>query len=195
MSTNPATDPRQATAERNVEAILDAAERLLRHGDRATISAVATEAGVSRVTVYSHFRDRERLLEALLEREVNHVVAAMDSAHPDSGSAMDALQRIVAAGWETIARNEEIGRAATAELSPDALRRAHEAARAGLRELVERGRREGTFRTDLEPAWMVTSCLALIHAAAEEVRAGELDPDAALQAVSTSVADLVAARA
>jgi TetR/AcrR family transcriptional regulator, mexCD-oprJ operon repressor len=195
MSANPAADPRQATAERNVEAILDAAERLLRRGERATISAVAGEAGVSRVTVYSHFRDRERLLEALTERQVKHVMAAIDSADPNSGSAMDALQRIVAAAWEQIARNEEIGRAASAELSADALRRAHEAAHGGLRRLVDRGRREGTFRTDLEPGWMVTSCLALIHAAAEEVRAGALGADAALEAVSATVADLVAARA
>src|SRR5215469_6101910 len=60
-----ATDPRRETAERNVQAILDAAEELLEQRQAVTIVAVAKQAGVSRVTVYAHFQTWEALLEAV----------------------------------------------------------------------------------------------------------------------------------
>jgi TetR/AcrR family transcriptional regulator, mexCD-oprJ operon repressor len=184
-------DHRKATAERNVEAILDGAERLLARRRQPSISAVAEEAGLSRVTVYSHFADRQRLIEAVVERGVRRAMAAIDSADPKSGSAPEALQRLIRASWAEIGHNEQIGRASAAELSPEAMRRAHAAARATIRKLTKRGRREGAFRTDVPVDWLVTSCLALIHAAAEEVREGELDSDAALEALSVTVADLL----
>jgi AcrR family transcriptional regulator len=192
MSDEQTHDFRQAIAERNVEAILDATQRLLERREQPNISSVAAEAGVSRPTVYAHFPDRPRLLEALVERAVRHTMATIESAEPDRGPAGDALQRLLAASWEELARNEDIARGAAAELSADAMRRAHHAARAAIRELVERGRREGTFRTDVTTDWLVTSALALIHAAAEEVRAGALDSDAALHALSLTLTDLYA---
>jgi TetR/AcrR family transcriptional regulator, mexCD-oprJ operon repressor len=187
-------DQRQAIAERNVGAILDGAERLLERREQASISSVAAEAGVSRPTVYAHFRDGERLIEALVERAVRRSMAALESAEPERGPALDALRRVLATSWEELGRNEEIARAAAAELSADAMRRAHGAARAVLLELIERGRQEGTFRTDLPSGWLVTSCLALIHAAAEEVRETELEPSAALDVLSVTVTDLLAGR-
>ncbi|HKN93187.1 MAG TPA: TetR family transcriptional regulator [Thermoleophilaceae bacterium] len=182
--------PRRAIAERNVAAILDAAERLLARRAQPSISAVAAEAGVSRPTVYAHFEDRQRLLEALVERAVRRATAALESSDPERGPAMEALQRLVASSWQEIGHNEDIGRTAAAELSAEAMRRAHETARAVLARLVERGRREKAFRTDVPPAWLVTSALALIHAAAEAVREGELEPDSALQVLSASVVSL-----
>jgi hypothetical protein len=59
-----------------------------------------------------------------------------------------------------------------------------------IRRLVERGRREGAFRTDLPTGWLITSSLALIHAAAEEVRSGELDAQAALDVLAATVIEL-----
>ena len=50
------TEHQQAIADRNVTAILDATEELLAQRGQATISAVAKHSGVSRVTVYAHFR-------------------------------------------------------------------------------------------------------------------------------------------
>jgi AcrR family transcriptional regulator len=194
MPNRPPHDSRQATAERNVEAILDAAQRLLGRGEQPTISAVATEAGVSRPTVYAHFPDRARLLEALVERTVRRSMVAIESAEPESGPALDALQRLIAASWTQLAHNEQIAHASGAELGADAMRRAHETARAVIRELLERGRHERVFRTDLTVEWLVTSCLALIHAAAEEVRAGELDRNAALDALSVTITDAFVTR-
>lgn len=193
MNAPPSEDPRRAIAERNAEAILDAAERLLQSRAQPSISAVAAEAGVSRPTVYAHFADRERLLEALVERAVRRATAALEASEPDRGPAMEALRRLVASSWQEIGHNEDIGRASATELSAEAMRRAHESARAVLARLVERGRQEGAFRTDVPSAWLVTGALALTHAAAEAVREGELEPDTALSVLTTSVDRLVGA--
>ena len=64
-----------------------------------------------------------------------------------------------------------------------------------VRELVDRGRADGSFRTDLPAGWLVASCLALIHAGAEEVRAGRIDPDGAFAVLMTTVRDLFTAPA
>jgi AcrR family transcriptional regulator len=185
-------DSPQTIAERNVEAILDGAERLLQRHEQPSILAVANEAGVSRPTVYAHFGDRERLLEALVERAVQRAMAAVESAEPEQGRAVDALQRLIAASWKHIAYNDDIAHAAAAELSAHAMRRSHETARAVIGKVIERGRREGAFRNDVTTGWQVTTCLAMIHAAAEEVRAGELESNVALDLLSTTITDLLA---
>ena len=118
-------------------------------------------------------------------------MAAVEAAEPERGPAVEALDRLVAASWTQLARHEAIGRASAVELGADAMRRAHEAARTVIRDLVDRGRREGVFRTDLPTDWLVTSSLALIHAAADGVRAGELDASGALDALSRTVTDLL----
>jgi TetR/AcrR family transcriptional repressor of mexCD-oprJ operon len=187
----PATDHRRATAERNLVAILDAAERLLERRSQASIAAVAAEAGVSRVTVYAHFPTREQLLEAVVERAVRHATVALEAAQPDDGPPLDALERVIAAGWRELDRNSAIAQAGAEQLSPAALARAHEAAYAQLRDFVQRGREEGAFRTDLPTDWLVTSCFALIHACGDEVRAGRLDQSRALEVLTVTLRDLM----
>jgi AcrR family transcriptional regulator len=186
----PVTDHRRATAERNVEAILDAAERLLESGKQPSISAVASEAGVSRVTVYAHFQGVEQLLEALVERTVRRSLTAIAAAEPDRGPPLDALRRVIDASWEELGRHEGIGRGAAAELSAHAMRRSHESAHGLLRELVERGRAENAFRTDVTVEWLVTSFFALVHAARDEVLAGHADRTTALHDLSATLVDL-----
>ena len=185
-----ATDHRRATAERNVEAILAAAERLAESGKQLSISAVAGEAGVSRVTVYAHFQGLEELLEALVERAVRGSIAAVEAAEPDRGPADEALTRVIAASWEELGRHLGIGRVAASELSAKAIHRSHESAARRVRELVERGRKEKTFRTDVEPEWLVTAYFTLVHAARDEVLAGRLKRDAALDALVATLTDV-----
>lgn len=187
-------DPRQATAERNVETILDAAERLLEAGKAATISAVAAESGISRVTIYSHFEDRPRLLEAVVERTVRRVMAAIEPAELEQGPPVEALQRLIAASWQELARNSSIRRASATELSADAMRRVHGHAHVVIEALVGRGRKDGSFRTDVPVGWLVTSLLALIHAAADEVREGRLESAQALDALTVTAVDLFQGR-
>jgi TetR/AcrR family transcriptional regulator, mexCD-oprJ operon repressor len=181
------TDHRRATAERNVAAILDAAKALLARGAPASTSAVAAEAGVSRVTVYSHFATREALLEAVVERVVRHATAAIDAVRIEEGPADTALDRLIAAAWGEIDRNRVVATAASEQLSPAALARSHAALHEPIGALVRRGQAEGAFRADLPPGWLVASYFALMHACGEEVRAGRLDADAAVPTLQATL--------
>ncbi|MFN8201780.1 MAG: TetR/AcrR family transcriptional regulator [Solirubrobacteraceae bacterium] len=191
--TDPAPDHRRATAERNVEAILDAAAALLQERAQASIAAVAQRAGVSRVTVYAHFATREVLLEAVVERAATRSTAAIDAAEPERGDPVEALERVVGAAWSEVDRQSAIAAAAAEQLSPTALARSHETLHRRLVALVERGRDAGTFRSDLDAHWLVTSWIALTHACAQEVRAGRLDADAAGGILTVTVRDLLVA--
>jgi TetR/AcrR family transcriptional repressor of mexCD-oprJ operon len=188
------TDHRRATAERNVAAILDAAEGLLERGAAVSTTAVAAAAGVSRVTVYAHFPNREALLEAVAERAVGRAIRSFDDIDLESGPAPEALQRLIEAGWRELDHHRAVAQAASEHLGNAALMRAHEAPRAPIAALVERGRAEGAFRTDLPVDWLVTSYFALMHACGDEVRAGKLDAGDAVRILQTSIGDLYAGR-
>lgn len=192
--TQPAQDHRRATAERNLAAILDAAEALLRERAAASIAAVAQRAGVSRVTVYAHFETREALLEAVVERAATGSTEAIDAAEPERGDPVEALERVIAAAWAEVDRHSALAGAAAEQLSPSALTRSHEAVHRRLVALVQRGRDAGAFRDDLDAHWLVTAWIALTHACAEEVRAGRLDAERAAAVLTVTVRDLVVAR-
>jgi TetR/AcrR family transcriptional regulator, mexCD-oprJ operon repressor len=186
MAAEPA-DHRRATAERNVRAILDAAEALLHEGQAASIAAVAARAGVSRVTVYAHFSTREAILEAVIERAVARATVTFDEAESGADSAAEAFDRAIRAGWSELSRNAAIAEAAASQLSPDALRRTHEAGYGRLRRMVEAGMAAGEFRTDVPVDWLVSVCYALMHAAGDDVRAGRIDDATALHALTTTM--------
>jgi AcrR family transcriptional regulator len=183
-------DHRRATADRNVESILDAVERLLEQGSPATIAAVATEAGTSRVTVYAHFPAREQLLEAALERAVRRATTVVEAAAPDVGPPAEALDRLVAAGWQVLERFAGMAAATMESIPHDRHHQLHQPGMVPVYRLIERGRREGAFREDLPAEWLVACAYALFHAAAAEVRAGRLDVDAALGTLTLSLRDL-----
>lgn len=189
--TSQATDPRKETAERNVRAILDAAEQLLEQRQAVTIVAVAKQAGVSRVTVYAHFQTWEALLEAVVQRAVERCSAAIASADLTAGPPLEALDRLLAAGWQVLGRNAAMAAAAATYLSSDAMRRSHQAIQHQVADLLERGRRDGSFRTDLPANWLLASSFALIHACADEVMAGRIDPAAGESVLLTTIRDLL----
>jgi len=194
MATSTA-DHRRATAERNVEAILDAAEALLRRRAQPSIAAVAKEAGVSRVTVYSHFATREALVEAVVARVTRAATASIEEARPSEGEPMEALERVLTVAWAELERQEAIRQAASEDLSAEAVWRAHQSAARAVRRLIERGRRSGAFRADLPVQWMLVSVLSLLHAAADEVREGRLQAKTAESAVKKTVLELFAGSA
>jgi AcrR family transcriptional regulator len=167
----PAEDHRRATAERNVAAILDATERLLQRRTSLSIAAVAAESGLSRVTVYAHFAGLPELVETVVERTVRHASAAIDEAEPDIGPADAALDRLLAAAWTELDRQGAMARASAEHVPSERLRASHHALLSRLQQLIERGQREGAFRSDLANDWLVSVFYALLHAAGDDVRA------------------------
>jgi AcrR family transcriptional regulator len=189
MAARGTAEHQRAIAERNVDAILDACEELLERG-QANISAVAAQAGVSRVTVYSHFPTWEALLEATVARAVSRTMAALEAADPGTGPPVEALERMLAGAWQHLARYSAMAQAVAELLSPEAVTRTHQSAHQTIGALLERGRADGSFRTDLPAGWLITSSIALIHACAQDVRAGRLRERDAVRVLTITVRDL-----
>jgi AcrR family transcriptional regulator len=194
MSRPPSTDHRRAAAERSIEAILDATERLLAGRTPLSMVALASEAGVSRPTLYAHFAGLPEVVEAAVERAVATSVAAVHAAEPGAGPADEALDRLLAACWTHLARQDALANAAADHVRGDRLHRAHRPLLMVVTELIERGRREGAFRSDLPTDWLATMFYAVLHAAADHARSRRVKRADALAMLTTTVRDLFAPR-
>ena len=170
---------RRKTSERNVAAILDATLAQLEHNPKPSLVEIAKAAGISRPTLYAHFPTREDLVEAAVKRTLDETQRDIAAANTDQGTATDALQRLITAGWRSLARHLTTARLALDVLPPERLRQIHKAALDPVRHLITRGQRTGEFRDDQPAEWMVTVLYALLHAAADEVTSGRLQEQAA----------------
>ncbi len=181
----------RADARRNIAAILDAAEDCLVANPDATVAEIASRAGVGRVTLYGHFPARADLVDAVLRRVTEQADGVLDSVDT-GGDPAAALARLAAASWQIVHRFRAILAAAERELPPDAIRARHDRHLARLTALIERGRDEHEFRTDMPVEWLVTVAYTLMHAAAAETSAGRLSAADAEHAI---VATLLSAYA
>jgi TetR/AcrR family transcriptional regulator, mexJK operon transcriptional repressor len=78
------------------EAIIKAARALFASQpfDLVTMEAVATHAGVSKMTVYSHFHDKETLFETIVLATSDQMIAALSMPGQDGGLR----ERLIAVG-------------------------------------------------------------------------------------------------
>jgi len=104
LAAEPARAPEESRRRRSVaggqrERILDATERLVaeRGAPATTIEAIVKGAGVSSITFYEHFRDKEGCFVAALERAVAELRAAIPAALSWPGEAREALAALLAA--------------------------------------------------------------------------------------------------
>jgi AcrR family transcriptional regulator len=187
---------RRSDALRSRAAVLDAATRVLNLDPGAGLEAVAAAAGVTRPTIYAHFPSREHLLLAVVARITDEAVAAMDAADLDSGSATDALVRVLDAGAEVNRRYPALLQLGSAVPTPPRDEYAQHASVADrIGRVVERGRRSGEFDTRLPVGWLVTAVVTLSHAAQREQEAGRLSAAAARDTLRTSLLRLLGSTA
>ncbi|MCW3841028.1 TetR/AcrR family transcriptional regulator [Micromonospora yasonensis] len=179
--TTDAVGPRgkRADAQRNIAAILDAALECLVRNPDANIAEIARRAGVGRVTLYGHFSSREDLIDQLFARTLDRADRALEAVDL-TGDPRAALSRLVASSWQIVDQFRHLLDAAQRSLPPARIRAAHEGPMRRIAGLIERGRAEGVFRTDLPATWMVALVHTVVHAAADEIAEGRLaEPDAA----------------
>jgi AcrR family transcriptional regulator len=185
-----AVDHRRATAERNRESILDAAERILGARNTLTMAALAAEAGISRPTLYAHFKTLGHVVEAAAQRAVDGSLATVRAARTDEGPADEALLRMADASWTKLADFDALTRGAAEYLPAGYLHRTHAPLMAIMAELVERGQADGTFRADLPPAWLDNVYYTLIHGADQVARSGMMSRDDVLGLLKTTLTDV-----
>jgi AcrR family transcriptional regulator len=142
----PANRPLRADAQRNRRLILDAAKKAFaEHGLGVRLDEIAAIAGVGVGTVYRRFEDKDALIAALFEEEVDLIVALADEAlttcedgtglrwfferTADAMAADRALQQILTGPRATAERLSGIARAAIEPRADELLRRAYDAGR------------------------------------------------------------------
>jgi len=177
---------RRADAERSVAAIRDAALEALASDPDSSMSEIARRAGVVRATIYVHFPTREALLDVVMERAVADVVEAMRGAEPQRGEPVEALERVLGATWRELARFHALLALNTARLSAEELHRRHLPMLDQLQPLIERGQKQGVFRSDLPAAWHLAVIRAIVHTASAESQNGRIPESEAEAAMLTT---------
>jgi TetR/AcrR family transcriptional repressor of mexCD-oprJ operon len=180
------TPARRADAQRSIAAILDAAIRCLSRNPDASVSEIAKAAGVGRVTVYGHFPNRADLVDAALTRAIDDGHAGLDAVDL-SGDPRQALARLIDSSWQLVNQSRLLLIAAQEVLPPGRIRDLHAGPAERMERLVERGRKEGAFRTDLPTTWLVAVLHSLMHSAADEINADRLTPDNAATYITATV--------
>jgi AcrR family transcriptional regulator len=88
--------PMRADARRNRDRILTAAKAsFATHGPEIPAEEIARAAGVAPGTLYRHFADREALILAVAQNNLDHALVEARAAVAEEPSAWDALVRIL----------------------------------------------------------------------------------------------------
>ena len=188
----PAPKRRRADAERSVAAILDAALAALASDPDSSMSEIARRAGVVRATIYVHFPTRTDLLDAVMEHAVAQVVEAMRGAEPQSGEPVEALERVLRATWRQLAQFHGLLAMNTARLSAEELHRRHVPMLDQIEPLIERGQKQGVFRSDLPVAWHLAVVRAIVHAASAAIQGGRIAESEVEAAMLTTAINAIA---
>lgn len=150
---------RPGLRERVAAAIIEAAAAVLaERGDAASMSEVASAAGVARATVYRYFPNRDALLEALGAAAVREAGEGLAAARLDAVAIDEAFTRAIRAlvlvgdYFVVLARER-------ARVAPDEFDR-HVSGL--LSALVERGQSLGEIRQDVPVGWLVETLIGVI---------------------------------
>jgi AcrR family transcriptional regulator len=165
---------RRADAERNIQAIIDAALEALASDPDVSMAEIARRAGVVRATIYMHFPTREALLDAVMDNAVAQVAEATRAAEPTQGEPEEALERVLRATWQKLSDFQTLLEINTSRLSAKELHRRHQPVMTQFVPLIERGQEKGVFRRDVPVAWHLAMIRAIAHAASAEARSGRI---------------------
>lgn len=141
---------RRRDAVANRQALLDAAARVLRKTPHASMDVIAAEAGLTRRAVYGHFSSRDALLRELLGRGASRISSAIDEIR-DDGPARH-VARLASAIWLAIADVKLVAQMLVSGPLEAAVGEAVAPVRRALRDVIEAGCADGSFRQDVDPA-------------------------------------------
>lgn len=179
--------------------ILEAARQQLGRDPDSSLSDIAEAAGVVRRTVYDHFAGRSALVEGLVTdaaEALRRALAAVTIHDPDAATDM---ARFVLALWPVGDRYRMLLRLAPQDLGAERVNEVLAPARDMAASIIERGQRQGVFRTSVPPGPLSRALEGHLLALLECVNAGTWRDDgtrtatAALIAVGAD-ADLAAAQ-
>jgi len=101
--------PRGGQLDIGPEAILDAAERVIRRdGASASIDSVAIEAGITKPIVYARVGSRAELANALADRLASRMIAAARESLAGRSFTRESLVGFIAANLSTVLEHREL---------------------------------------------------------------------------------------
>ena len=164
-------------AQRNREAVIDAALELLAHHPNASMQTIAERSGVGRTTVYRHFPTRVDLVRAIFERVVDEAQEVtsrvIDPARPAPEVLRDLGPALVEIGlrFQYLHGLRQMGDEVITEstFNPDDPVRLY---------LVAAGER-GEIRAGLPLQWILTMISAVTTATLIELNSGRMNADEA----------------
>ncbi len=158
----------ETTSLEPADRLLDAAEaRFRRFGyKRTTVEDLATEAGTGKGSVYLHFESKQDVYLAVVERSLEHFLAAAEAALSVEGASPDLLRSLVVVTIDHYSHDEllrsslfgdtDLVAGEVAQLASDLQR---ERIRSLLRGVLTRGKAEGSVRHDID----VEAAASVLH--------------------------------
>jgi AcrR family transcriptional regulator len=147
--------------DRTASAILDAAAHALAERTDASMSDLASAAGVGRATLYRYYPSREALLDALAAAALADAGARLADAGLDRVPVPEAIERIVRA---LVAVGDRYVVLTREGIRPDA-RASERILRAPLAAVFERGAETGVLRSDVPVEVLLELFAGLLGAA------------------------------
>jgi len=146
--------PLRADAQRNREKLLSAAtEAFAAEGEDAALESVAARAGVGIGTLYRHFPNRDALVVAAYQHEVDALCGTAADLLAAGQPADEALRAWTERFADYVATKRRMGNALRSAVASDSplFAQTRERIVGALRLLLEAGVASGTLRSDVDP--------------------------------------------
>jgi AcrR family transcriptional regulator len=168
-----AADERLRDADRSQATILAAArDEFAEHGlGGARMDRIAERAGLNKRLIYYYFADKEQLFRAALEQAYLHIRGEERKLNLLALKPADAVRRLVEFTWDyylahpeflSLLNSANLHRARHLERS-ERLREMNSPLVATLGEILEHGRKDGSFRGGIDPVQLYVSIAGLSY--------------------------------
>ena len=172
-ASTPVTDERQRDADRSQATILAAArDEFAEYGlGGARMDRIAERAGLNKRLIYYYFEDKEQLFRAVLEQAYLHIREEERKLKLLDVKPAEAIRRLVEFTWNyyldhpeflTLLNSANLHRARHLEGSQRA-RELNSPLIATLGEILERGRKDGSFRGGIDAVQLYVSIAGLSY--------------------------------
>lgn len=159
--------------------ILTAAIRLLADDAKASMSDVASAAGVGRATLYRHFASREELLRAIRLESLRECRHALEDVPAPGVAFQEGLRQVIAALLQVLDRYRVLAAAPPADRSDPQQRPLLEEIERPLLDLFRRGAADGEVASDLDPGLILVMLSGMLTGARRAIAEGRLSTDIA----------------
>ncbi|MFO1244284.1 MAG: TetR family transcriptional regulator [Ramlibacter sp.] len=168
-----APEERQRDADRSQGTILAAArDEFAEYGlGGARMDRIAERAGLNKRLIYYYFEDKEKLFQAVLEQAYRHIREAERALHLLDLKPADAIRRLIEFTWNyyldhpeflTLLNSANLHKARHLDES-QRVRELNSPLVATLGEVLERGRKDGSFRGGIDPVQLYVSIAGLSY--------------------------------